>query len=80
MSFMAKVLPWVLGGVVGGLASGGGQKPAPAPAQPTRDDAAAAIAAQDALTRRKGAAADIITGTTGAEAAKGAVGRLVVGS
>ncbi|HJO64973.1 MAG TPA: hypothetical protein QF469_06490 [Sphingomonas sanguinis] len=41
----------------------------PTPLRPvTRDDAAAAIASDDELRRRQGAAADIITGTGGAEA------------
>lgn len=41
----------------------------PAPLRPvTRDDAAAAIASDDEMRRRQGAAADIITGTGGAEA------------
>lgn len=35
----------------------------------TRDDAAAQVAADDEIRRRQGAAADIITGTRGAETA-----------
>jgi hypothetical protein len=49
------------------------------PAIPTRDDAAAAAAADDELQRRRGAQADIITGTRGAEALPTA-GRLVRGN
>jgi hypothetical protein len=39
---------------------------------PTRDDAADLAARQDELRRRRGSAADIVTGPAGAEAAKGA--------
>ncbi len=46
---------------------------------PQRDDAAAAVMADDELRRRKGAAADMITGTRGAEALPTA-GRLVRGN
>lgn len=48
--------------------------------QPTRDDARKQMQDQDALLRRRGAAADILTGTSGAEAPAGATGRLIVGS
>lgn len=37
--------------------------------QPNRDDAAAALERDDELRRRKGAAADMLTGRGGAEAA-----------
>lgn len=47
---------------------------------PTRDDARQQMRDEDALRRRQGAAADIVTGTSGAEAGSGSVGRLVVGS
>lgn len=45
-----------------------------------RDTLAEEVAQGDALRRRKGAAADMITGTRGAEAAAGSIGRLVAGS
>lgn len=45
-----------------------------------RDEGRDALEAGDALRRRRGAAADMITGTRGAEAAAGSVGRLVVGA
>jgi len=74
-------------GAIGGLlglgvkAIFGGGKPA-APIQPlptvTRDDAASAQSAQDALLRRRGAAADMLTGTRGAEAAAGSTGKLMI--
>ncbi|WP_374650317.1 hypothetical protein [Rhizorhabdus sp.] len=42
--------------------------PTPTPA-PTRDDAAAAIEAEDELRRRRGGAADILNGSSGVEPA-----------
>lgn len=51
--------------------------PAPIPV-PSRDDARATIAAQDALRKRRGGAADILTGAGGAEA--GATGKATLGS
>lgn len=52
----------------------------PAPLRPvTRDDAAAQTAADDEIRRRQGAAADIITGTGGAEAPLTG-GKLTLGS
>lgn len=52
----------------------------PTPLRPvTRDDAAAAIASDDEIRRRQGAAADIITGRGGAEAALTG-GKLTLGS
>lgn len=53
--------------------------PAPVPT-PTRDDAREAVAMDDALRRRRGGAADIVTGRSGAEAAAGAVGKETLGS
>ena len=51
--------------------------PAPLPTA-TRDDAQAAQLANDELARRKGGAADILNGSTGAEAAL-AGGKLTLG-
>lgn len=79
------------GGLLGGgllgvgaraiLGGGGSKKPQVLGQRPaTRDDAMLAIERNDALRRRKGAAADLITGTRGAEAAAGSTGRLVLGS
>lgn len=45
----------------------------------TRDDASALAMQEDELRRRKGSAADILTGSTGAEAALSG-GKLVLGS
>lgn len=60
----------------------GGKSRAPIKPLPpvTRNDAAKIANDQQDLARRKGAAADILTGTTGAEAAAGTTGRLVAGS
>lgn len=55
------------------------QLPAPTPV-PTRDDARQAVAMDDALKRRRGGAADIVTGRMGAEAAPGTVGKETLGS
>ena len=83
MSFLAKVAKNVLFGGIGGLAGallGKKKKAPPLPlSQVNRDDAAEEIDANDELRRRKGAAADMITGTRGAEAV-GGTGRLVLGS
>lgn len=70
-----------LGGV-GLLASAlGGKKGGPKPLpQVSRDTAEAQTAAMDELARRRGAAADMMNGTTGYEAGAATTGRLVVGS
>jgi len=73
----------ILGGLVGTLfgAIFGGKKAAP-PVAPlptvSRDDAASSTS--DALARRQGAAADMLTGSRGAEAASGTTGKLVIGN
>ena len=51
--------------------------PPAAPPAPTRDDAQTAAAAQDALRARRGSAADMLTGPSGAEA--GATGKTMLG-
>lgn len=83
MSIIGKVAKNLLFGGVLGLAGdllGKKKKPAPQPlSQVNRDDAAEEIDANDEIRRRKGAAADMITGTRGAEAV-GGTGRLVLGS
>ena len=53
--------------------------PAPVPT-PTRDDARDATATEDRLRKRRGGAADILTGSSGAEAASGAGGKDALGS
>lgn len=86
MAFLAA-LPTVgaaplLGGLAGIGAALFGKKSKQGPqalSQVTRDDASAAIANQDELRKRKGGAADILNGTTGAEAALSG-GKLVLGS
>ncbi|WP_374414279.1 hypothetical protein [Novosphingobium colocasiae] len=80
MGFVKKAFKFVVGGVLGGLLGGlktGAPKALPSP---TRDDAAAQVAAEDELRRRRGGAADMINGSTGAEAALGTTGKFVPGS
>ncbi|PNU05816.1 hypothetical protein [Novosphingobium guangzhouense] len=72
---------FLVGGVVGGLLGLGGKAKTPqAMATPTRDDALEQIQDEDELRRRKGAASDILNGSTGAQAAISSVGRFVPGS
>lgn len=83
MSFIGSIAGALLGPVLGGalgLLKGKKKPPASTPIQATRDDAARMVERDQELARRRGAAADIITGTNGAEAAAGSIGRLVVGS
>ena len=78
-----NILPYAVGGLVGGtLLKSLFNKPKPPPAiQPvTRDDAMTAAERQDALLRRRGGAADIMTGALGAEPAPGSVGKTTLGS
>jgi len=82
-----QLLPMALVGGLGfagvkvlGKMFGGGQKQIDPVGQVTRDDAAAAVSASDALARRQGSAADILTGTRGAEALTGSTGKLVLGN
>ena len=79
MGFVKDIAKGLFTGVLGSLLF---KKPkAPKQARPvTRDELRDDVAAGDELRRRKGAAADLITGTRGAEAAGSSVGRLVVGS
>lgn len=86
MGFLAPVFS-ATGGLFGGLLGMGAaalglgkKKKLVQPREVRRDDTREALEAGDELRRRKGAAADLITGTRGAEAAAGSVGRLVVGS
>jgi hypothetical protein len=68
-------------GIFHAIFGGGGPKQIAAPLPAARDDTQAMVDQQDALARRKGGAADILTGTSaGAEAAPGSTGRLVIGS
>lgn len=80
MGFIKKIGNFLLGGLVGGLLGLKSKKPAALPAPVTRDDARAAADQDAELRRRRGAAADMITGTQGAEAAASSVGRFIPGS
>ena len=73
---VGKVIGSVLKAV--GVVSTPGKPPTPLRSV-TRDDAAATIAADDEIRRRQGAAADIITGSGGAEATLSG-GKLTLGS
>lgn len=82
-----QLLPLALVGGLGfagvkvlGKMLGGGQKQVAPVGQVTRDDAASAVSAADALARRQGSAADILNGTRGAEALSGSTGKLVLGN
>lgn len=87
MGLLGKIFGGVLGFLGGGgiLGAGvkaiiGGKKKSVGPAPiPTRDDARAQAERDLLLARRRGAAADIISGASG-EPAAGQIGRLVVGS
>lgn len=90
MAFLPALAATIVGGVLVKKAVkavvGGGSSKAQVQAQPgalpvaRRDDAADAIAREDELRRRKGAAADILNGVTGAEAALSTPGKFVPGS
>jgi hypothetical protein len=71
----------LLGAGVNAIFGGGKKKKTVAQPLPTatRDDGAALAQQEDELRRRKGSAADILTGSTGAEAALSG-GKLVLGS
>jgi hypothetical protein len=65
---------------IGHLLFGSPVQPPVPPAVVTRDDAAALAARDDELRRRQGSAADILTGSAGAEPGAGTIGRLIVGN
>lgn len=77
---LLKPVGKLLGGVLKatGIISTPGKAPSALPSV-TRDDAAAITAADDEIRRRKGAAADILNGASGAEAALTG-GKLVLGA
>lgn len=78
MTFIGSAVRGVLKAV--GLVSDPAQAAPPAPiASVTRDDAVAAANSRDELLRRKGGAADVLTGTRGAEAPS-ATGKTTLGS
>jgi hypothetical protein len=81
MALLKNIGKFVIGGGLLGSLFGSGKKkalPQPLPGA-TRDDAAAAIASEDELRKRRGGLDDILTGTRGAEAVMQG-GRLVVGN
>lgn len=80
MSFLAKLARKGVFGLGGLILGGGGKKTRPAQRPLMRDEEREAMDAGDELRRRRGAAADMITGVRGAEAGAGSIGRLVVGS
>lgn len=79
MSGLVNVL---FGGLAGLLLNPFGKKKEGPKALPqvSRDAADSTLAAQDELAKRRGAAADMMNGTTGYEAGANSTGRLVVGS
>lgn len=76
MALFGKILAAPLKAL--GIISTPGKAPSPLPTA-TRDDAAAQIAANDELQRRKGGAADILNGSGGAQAPLTG-GKLTLGS
>ena len=78
ISGIGRIAGGLLGGVVKSVIGGKKKKPVQPLPQVSRDDAAAQIA-DDELLRRRGGAADMLTGMTGTEAALSG-GKLVVGS
>ena len=64
MAILGKILSAPLKAL--GLISTPGKAPSPM-GSVTRDDAAAQVASDDEIRRRKGGAADILTGSAGAE-------------
>ena len=78
MAFLAPLVGGIGGLLVKKLIDGPGRPPSPL--RPvTRDDAAQAIIADDEARKRRGGAADILTGATGAEPVLTG-GKLVLGS
>lgn len=76
---MSGLVNILTGGLVGLLFGKKSSGPKMLP-QVNRDAAEATVAAQDELGKRRGAAADMMNGTTGYEAGAATTGRLVVGS
>ena len=79
MSFLPKAIKPLFG--LAGMLLGGKKKQPPMRAYGAPDQQAMAeIEANDILRRRRGSAADILTGVRGAEPAPASLGRLVIGS
>lgn len=84
MGILGKILTGVVGLATGGVgllvkSALSKKKPIAAAPIPTRDDARAQADRDMLLARRRGAAADIISGASG-EPSAAQIGRLVVGS
>jgi hypothetical protein len=78
-----KILPYAIGGLLGGtLLKSLFHKPQtpPNPKPVTQDTARDAALRNDELLRRRGGAADVVTGAYGAEAPGGATGKATLGS
>lgn len=85
MAFLGGGVGSAIGGLLFGpvgslLGIGGKAKKLRTPKPVTRDTVREQVERDDALRRRRGTAADMITGTRGAEASAASVGRLVVGN
>ena len=81
MGFLKEVGKFILsplGAAIGLFGGKSGPKMLPGPV--TRDDAREAADRDRELRMRRGAAADMLTGTQGAEAAASSIGRIVTGS
>lgn len=76
---LAKTVLSPVAGVLSLLTPKAPKLPAPL-ATPTRDDAAKLIENDDALRKRRGGAADILTGAGGAEAGAAATGKQTLGA
>lgn len=81
MRGLLRLISPIAGGLIGNAILGKNKKKTVAQPLPTatRDDASALAMQEDEIRRRKGSAADILTGSTGAEAALSG-GKLVLGS
>lgn len=82
MGLLGKIFGFLTGGGLLGMGAKAllkKSKPIAAAPIPTRDDARAQAERDLLLARRRGAAADIISGASG-EPSAGQIGRLVVGS
>ena len=81
MAFVKKALKYLISPVGAALGLFGGKsKPALLPGPVTRDEAREEADRERELRMRRGAAADMLTGTRGAEAAASSIGRVVTGS
>lgn len=82
MQMAGKVLPYAIGGLLGGtLLKKMFKKPkvTPQPGPPTRDEAREEALKRDALARRRGGAADMVSGPYGGEPASSSIGKTSLG-